>query len=185
MKSLKKFYYLVLTLAFVVYNCSIEDVTTQMEETNIISFKKMDQSASGQAGLIFEYGEGYPNGYSSFTFHVTKDVDGNVTGSWQSNFNDSMDDAYDISTHGIIDCVIFDGNRAIMAGTLTSVNQGGNWGVVQEGTYTYFQVVDNGEGENSLPDQFSDIYVGLSDLYCFDINVPLVDINNGNIQVNN
>lgn len=186
MKSLKKFYYLVLTLAFVVYNCSTEDVTTQIEETNTISFKKMNQSASGQAGLIFNYGEGSLNGYQSFSFQVTKDVDGNVTGSWQSNYNDSMDDTKDINTHGTINCVIFDGNRAIMAGTLTVVNEGGYWESVQEGTYAYFEVVDNGEGENSLPDQFSDIYFGLGTLYCgADFGVPLSYINNGNIQVNN
>lgn len=186
MKSLKKMYYLVLALAFVIYNCSTDEITTQLEENDNLSFKKMSQSASGQAGLIFNYGEGSLNGYQSFSFQVTMDVDGNVTGSWQSNYNDSMDDTKDINTHGAIDCVMFDGNRAIMAGTLTNVTEGGFWESVQEGTYAYFEVVDNGEGENSLTDKFSDIYFGLNMLYCgYDFGVPLVDINNGNIQVNN
>ena len=186
MKSLKKMYYLVLAIVFVMYNCSTDEITTQVEENDNLSFKKMAQSASGQAGLIFNYGEGSLNGYQSFSFQVTMDVYGNVSGSWQSNYNDSMDDTKDINTHGTIDCVIFDDNRAIMAGTLTVVNEGGYWEPVQVGTYAYFEVVDNGEGENSLPDEFSDIYFGLGTLYCgADFGVPLSYINNGNIQVNN
>ena len=92
------------------------------------------------------------------------DVDGNVSGSWQSNYNDANDD-FDINTHGTIECVTFVGNKmATMAGTITHANTGAYWDPfeLEINDKAYFEVIDNGEGKHGTPDQFSDLFVGLN-----------------------
>jgi hypothetical protein len=189
------FFAISVLFAFSFSSCSQDEIdTSSYEEFNLtksnkINSKKKRASASGQGGLIFEQGAGGFNGFQSFSFHVSIDRNGEVSGSWQSNFNDSLDNSFDINTHGIIDCVTFVGtNQATMSGRVTSVKAGEFWDsiIIYDATdLAYFEVIDNGEGSNSPADQFSDLYVGLDQLYCGDFNVTLIDISNGNIQVRN
>ena len=194
MKLVNKMYYLVLALAvvFTLNNCSQEEITSQDVElnksTNDVLAKKKVSSANGQAGYEF------PFGFQNLAFHVSMDADGNVSGSWQSNYNDIDDDAFDINTHGVIQCATFVGdNRVTMSGTITHLKAGSYWtdGVfrpaVEVGQFAAFAVIDNGEGKNAEPDQFIDVIFNLDELFCFDAPAFLqfVDITNGNIQVNN
>ena len=193
MKLVKKMYVLVLALAvvFTLNNCSTDEISLQDDElsktTNDQLAKKKVSSANGQAGYVF------PFGYQNLAFHVSMDADGNVSGSWQSNYNDTDDDAYDINTHGVIECATFvDDNRVTMSGTITHINAGSFWtdGViipaVEVGQFAAFAVIDNGEGKNADPDQFTDV-IFLDELFCFDAPafIPFIDITNGNIKVKN
>lgn len=195
MKTIMKLCYFALafTVMFTLNSCSNDELLPQNEElsktvNDNVNAKMKVASASGQAGLNWEQGEGGFNGHQSFSFHASMDAEGNVSGSWQSNYNDSGNNEFDINTHGTIECITFVGdNRATMSGTVTSFNAGEFWDdfELDINDKAYFEVIDNGEGSKSDPDQFSDVFVALGELFCGDFNVALLDINNGNIQVKN
>jgi hypothetical protein len=74
-----------------------------------------------------------------------------------------------------------------MYGTLTKLNAGAIWTDflgIEVGDASGFKVMDNGEGNKSDPDLFSDIYLDVPEEFiCLDVPVPLYEISNGNIQV--
>ena len=132
-------------------------------------------SANGQGGLTLDYMNGQQQ---QFSFHATKDANGNVSGSWESN-----SPGQDIRTHGNIECltILADGKTAVMSGVVTQVEGNGFPGVTP-GAHVWFKVQDNGEGANATEDTFSD-YFFVSNTTCANFNVVLHPIDNGNIQV--
>src|SRR5688500_12794736 len=68
--------------------------------------------ATGQAALLL----GHLNGrIQHFSFHVVKDANGNVTGTWESK-----SPGQDLRTHGTLNCLTFiDNQTAFMTGVVT------------------------------------------------------------------
>lgn len=129
-------------------------------------------SANGQGSLI------YGGQAQHFAFHA-KTQNGVTTGSWESK-----SPGQNVRTHGTIDCLTImpDGKTAYMTGVVTKkVGDGFPPGAYEVGSPIWFKVVDNGEGNTSATDQFTDYYNFGN---CVDRpNRPLQDILNGNIQV--
>jgi hypothetical protein len=131
--------------------------------------------ANGEATLSLAY----LNGVQHFTFHATKDAEGNVTGSWESKSPGQL-----LRTHGTLTCLTFiDDKTAYMTGVVTHKVGEGSPGQYEVGMPVWFKVRDNGEGDNSNPDEFTDYY-SLDGIQC--VNYEQASIHpviNGNIQV--
>lgn len=132
---------------------------------------KVDSMANGQGGLAFN------GSVQHFAFHAIEFTDGQVKGSWESYSPGS-----DNRTHGIITClnVLADGKTAILSGIITQ-KVGTGFPQFEVGHPIWFKVQDNGEGDAALKDGFSDYQMGVSG--CVDYGLPLLPIDNGNIQV--
>jgi hypothetical protein len=134
-------------------------------------------STNGQAILPEEALFGY---FQNFSFHARENEDGSVTGSIEFNCRQPWSGR----VHGTIDCMTIEGNQATMSGVVTHSDIPG----YQPGRLFWFRVVDNGEGNNSAADQFSDVW-GLPEGYslpCTEslpFNFDMFDIEHGNIQV--
>lgn len=130
-------------------------------------------SANGQGGLDFGGKK------QQFSFHATTDAAGNVSGSFEIK-----SPTQDLRLHGTISClqVLPDGKTAYMSGTITQRVGDGFPGNYLVGNAVYFKVADNGEGNNSTADQFSDIFE-LGSAPCANYSLILNPIVNGNIQV--
>jgi hypothetical protein len=101
--------------------------------------------ASGHGNLtVGDFGQ-----TRTFTFTAVQHADGTVTGQFEVN-----NPSFPIRVHGQIDCLKFDGNRAIASGPATQTTEPG---VVALGRIAVFGVEDNGEGNNALPDQITTI----------------------------
>ena len=142
-------------------------------------------SANGQGFLKV----GYLEGSQTFSFHATTDKNGNVTGSWQSNWQ-SQNPGLGGKFHGTINClkILADGKTARMSGLITHVvgDCCPYFGfTINVGDIIWFEVQDNGEGANTTKDTFSDWYgFGSFLTTCADDwGVPLFPIASGNIQV--
>lgn len=138
-------------------------------------------SANGQGTIFINY-DGFVPGVQHFSFHANTDINGNVTGSFETKWGING------RLHGTIDClsILNDGKTAIMSGEITQV-QGETYldvGFVV-GMDVLFQVQDNGEGANVLEDTFSDIYADFILPSCSEdfLDVELLTITYGNIQV--
>ncbi len=93
------------------------------------------------------------------TFYAREHKDGSVTGTLQSNCP-----AQTLVAHGIFDCLVVDGNEAILGGVLTKVSTGPDtpaWFTADVGTRFWLKVRDNGEGRNAPPDEWTDWYPAL------------------------
>ena len=118
-----------------------------------------------------------PDGtFRSFSFSARKYADGTVDGELQLNSR-----GFDVFVHIKIDCLRVVGNDAFMSGTITNSNN-----PLFEGRSVIFNVEDNGEGANSLPDRIS--LVGIApagvQINCnSNIVLQTVPIEEGNIQV--
>ena len=109
-------------------------------------------SASGQAMLALENLGGRQN----VSFHARQHKDGTVSGSFECKTR-----GQDIEVHGKIDCLVIDGDEAILGGALTQVRIGPDAPDIftfEVGSRFWFRVRDNGEGERSSPDEFTDWY---------------------------
>jgi hypothetical protein len=71
-----------------------------------------------------------------FSFAATTKNDGTVNGNAEVH-----NPAYDFAAHIDLSCLLVDGNRASMGGTVTKSNDPG----LGEGTFAFFTVYDNGE----------------------------------------
>ena len=176
-----KMYLALLVFSFVLLNgCSEDNITISQDDALIslefqsknelsLSEKGQKSFATGQGGLIFN------EKHSNFSFHASKDSEGNVSGQWEAKTVGG-----NLRTHGTIYCLTFiDEKTAVMSGTITQVNkEDDSFLGAQVGNSIWFKVIDNGEG---MTDQFSDYYIRAGD--CIDYNPPLVNIENGNIQV--
>jgi len=134
-------------------------------------------SASGHGTLTFE---GIPiegEGFRQFSFHAREKKNGSIQGSGVLTYTGGVRNlSFDI------DCLNVNGNHAIMSGVTTRDNQFPE----NEGLLFWFEVTDNGEGNNSDPDQMSLYFQGTNPATydCVnDFEVDNYDIEGGNIQV--
>jgi hypothetical protein len=195
-----KFQICLLALASVFFitltNCTKEKITPSVSEeiasvqkdgtsSNEITTRASGPSANGQGFLKADYLEGF----QTFSFHANTDKDGNVTGSWTSNWQ-SQNPGLGGKFQGTIDClnILADGKTARMSGIVTHVT--GDccpyFGFYPEvGGIVWFEVQDNGEGAKASKDKFSDWwYWGEFLTTCADDwGAFLWPIDNGNIQV--
>lgn len=191
-------YLLVLTSIFFITftNCTKEKIPLSINEENgtihedgtisgEITTRSSGPSANGQGFLEAPYLEGF----QTFSFHANTDNNGNVTGSWVSNWQ-SQNPELGGKFQGTIDClnILADGKTAIMSGIFTHVT--GDccpyFGFNPEvGDIVWFEVQDNGEGANAPKDKFSDwVYFGEFLTNCnIEWESYLWPIDNGNIQV--
>jgi hypothetical protein len=182
---------------FIVLNgCNKEGITPSVNEevvtvqnggtvSDAVTTRAKGPSANGQGFLKV----GYLEGSQTFSFHANTDGNGNVTGSWQSNWQ-SENPGLGGKFHGTIDClnILADGKTARMSGIVTHVT--GDccpyFGFETEvGGIIWFEVQDNGEGANATEDTFSDwFFFGDFPTTCADDwDAILFPIENGNIQV--
>lgn len=164
----------VVFISFLVWSCSDEPTSVVQSENSTL--QKSGPSANGQGTLIMPWGD-----FQTFSFHA-RDFNGNITGSIQFN----MHGAY--QAHGTIDCMVVEGNQATLSGYITHwPEEWEEWSqYFPDGYFFWFQVVDNGEGANAPPDEFSDIYVPISYFPCDIVPpdpIPTMPILNGNFQV--
>ena len=137
------------------------------------SLYKAGPSANGQA--MFPVVQ--LNGIQNFSFHARENRDGIITGSFEVK---ARDENLPGRMHGTIDCLTIDGNIATMSGVATH----STFEAWPEGTPIWFRVVDNGEGNNSDPDEFSDIALLNNSFPCEETLInALIPIENGNVQV--
>jgi hypothetical protein len=100
--------------------------------------------ASGHANLTV--GDGQKR---TFSFTAVQHPDGTVTGQGQVN-----NPSFPIRVHFAIDCLKFDGNRAIASGPVT---RSSDPGTIAVGRISVFAVEDNGEGANAARDRITTI----------------------------
>jgi len=170
-----------LLLVMSVTGCNEEPAPTEnssapVDERSVLN-KGGEPSANGQAILPEEVLYGY---FQNFSFQARENQDGSVTGSIQFKCRQPWSGR----VHGTIDCMTIDGNQATMSGVVTHSDIPD----YQAGRLFWFRVVDNGEGNNSSADQFSDVW-GLPEgysLHCAEslpFEFDMFDIEHGNIQV--
>ncbi|MEJ2193432.1 MAG: hypothetical protein P8X73_01065 [Ignavibacteriaceae bacterium] len=172
---------ILLLLLITVTGCNEEPTSTENSSTpvGVSGFlnKGDGPSANGSAILPEEFLEGY---FQNFSFHASENQDGNITG--MIEFTCRIPSSGRV--HGTIECMTIDGNQATMSGVVTHSDIPG----YQPGRLFWFRVVDNGEGNNSAADQFSDVW-GLPEGYslpCTEslpFNFDMFEIEHGNIQV--
>lgn len=161
---------LIALLAILSFSCTDESTSVVQSENTLM---KSGPSANGQGTLII-------NGKNqTFSFHA-QDNEGIVTGSVQCNIRD-----LGIVFHGNINCMVINGNEAILSGEI--IHDNGLLELYPDYPYFLFKVIDNGEGLNAPPDEFSDIYAYI-DYYPCDWEYPsamwyMQPIVNGNFQV--
>jgi len=184
---MKNFKFYLIALAgglFLTFNsCDSDDLTISQDE-ELMSFqleeafnrseaaKEIYTSAKGHG--IFS-GDGYKR---QFTFHANTMPDGSVEGNGVLIRTDGL-----LNLKFSIDCMIIDGNTATMSGYETKDKE-----PAYIGGHIWFKVVDNGEGNNSNPDEMSLMYWWPSywpdDVDCNSFDIDLINaIDSGNIQV--
>ena len=129
--------------------------------------------ANGQAALhLFGH-------VQHFSFYIIKDANGNATGTWESK-----SPGQDLRTHGTLNCLTFiDDQTAFMTGVVTQKVGNGFPGEYEVGMPVWFKVRDNGEGNNSSADEFTDYY-SLQGIECVNYEQASIHpIISGNIQV--
>lgn len=176
MKSLISFLTFISLLVFM-SSCSDDSLITK-NESGIQSVTTLEKgsgpSANGQGTLLLN------GNRQTFAFHA-REKNGIVSGNIQV-----VDRNWGIVYHGEINCMVIDENVATLSGEITRDSEG----IIEnypDWKYFWFRVIDNGEGNNAVPDEFSDIYCFIEFFPC-DIEVPLdaipmFEILNGNFQV--
>ena len=132
--------------------------------------------ANGQASLLLRHLNGQ---VQHFSFHVIKDVNGNVKGSWESK-----SPGQELRTHGILNCLVFiDDRTAYMTGVVTQKVGYVFPGEYEVGMPVWFKVRDNGEGATATSDEFTDYY-SLRGIECVDYQQASIHpVISGNIRV--
>ncbi|MGD2153694.1 MAG: hypothetical protein PVG79_10550 [Gemmatimonadales bacterium] len=136
-------------MAALLAGCSDEPVTpTEYAAPSLSVAGNSGPSANGQAKLYFS-GE-----LQNVSFHAREMEDGSVSGSFESKSR-----AHTIEVHAKLDCLVVDGNEAILGGVFTQVRAGPDmpWKICV-GDRLWFKVRDNGEGAGADPDEFTDWY---------------------------
>jgi hypothetical protein len=120
---------------------------------------------------------GLPQGCdASFSLTAVMFADGSVRG----QYNDKLKGSDGL--HGTVDCMIIDGNSAIIGGVITNGNEDISYA---EGTRFVTMVVDNGTSANDDPDQISFSY-GVGEGVCGDFvgaAFPLLDLTAGQVVI--
>ena len=154
---MKKIKFYLIALAgglFLTFNsCDSEDLTIsqdeeimslQLDETINQSKSAKENNTSAQGHGIFNQTWGGIEYKRQFTFHANTMPDGSVEGNGALITTDGY-----LKVKFSIDCMIIDGNTATMSGYITKDEP------EYVGNYIWFKVVDNGEGNNSNPDEIS------------------------------
>ena len=124
------------------------NVQTQWASSFSKSAKKV-ASASGQGSVIM--GEGWRR---IFTFHATAYDNGTVYGKGMlTKVSNNADKRQQFQFE--IDCMVIEGNMAILMGTITKEIKSMPGDPVWLGRNFQFKVIDNGEGNKSAPDEMS------------------------------
>lgn len=161
--------------------CSPEDTQATSDDQNLVVTNNQTRangpSVNGHGTLTFD---GIPiagEGFRQFTFHAKVKNNGSTQGSGVLTYTGGVRNlSFDI------DCLSVDGNHAIMSGVITRDNQFPE----NEGVLCWFEVFDNGEGNNADSDQMSLFFSGLDPVVydcANDFVVDIYDIEGGNIQV--
>ena len=158
-------------------NVSEESVTSKQEVTLTTRAAGGNQMANG-GGTTVEGGE-----KSTFVFNAVKKSDGSVTGHLVyvirvSNITVKMD----------LDCVRFIGNKtAVLSGIVTEVSGDNIPFYIHVGSNAFFEVVDNGQGNDANPDLISDLFfpvgTGSANANCTNRRARTYLPISGNIQV--
>lgn len=168
-----------LLFAGLAVGCSGDTPTgAEVESLNLQVVGNSGPSANGQATLPLEL----LGGRQTLSFHAREAKDGTVSGSVEVKSR-----GQDARIHATIDCLVIDGNEAILGGVFTQVRLGPDSplppGLIEVGGRLWFKVRDNGEGGGAGADQFSDVFPVPDFIECDDFEVPLIPIEVGNIQV--
>jgi len=167
---------------FLTFNsCDSDDLTISQDEEimnlqldkTIIeskSAKEIYTSAKGHGIIIYNSGN-----KRQFTFHANTMPDGSVEGNGVLFINGVLKVKFSI------DCMIIGGNTATMSGHITKDEP------EYVGSKIWFRVVDNGEGNNSKPDELSDFWYWPSSTENVDCTIidykRIYAIDFGNIQL--
>jgi hypothetical protein len=110
---------------------------------------------------------------SVYAFEASIDASGSVKGQGQVYLSRA-----DTRVHLDITCLVVDGNKAWLGGTVTSTKSD----IYPAGTGFVWRVTDNGEGA-ALPDQVSTFGRVDPDFCSEEPTFPLKDWTNGNVQI--
>ena len=143
-----------LAVPLLVLGCTESPTGTVIDEAPLFAMGgSSGPSVNGQGLMI------YDDMRCPSVFHAREYNDGAVKGTLQSNCP-----AQDINAHAQLDCMVADGNTAILGGLLTKVTTGPltpDWFTADVGTRFWLKVRDNGEGSNAPPDEWTDWYPAL------------------------
>ena len=120
---------------------------------------------------------GLPTGCdANFSLTANMTADGSVSGQWQDTFSGGGE-----GIHVSIDCMIIDGNSAILGGVIT---HGSSNGTDLSGLRAVTKVVDNGTSQQDAADQISYSYFTSGDCGDFsNFNFALFDLTHGQVKV--
>jgi hypothetical protein len=151
-------------------NSSIDELNGSLDKGRVIHHVSV-----GGADVCEALGE--PTGCdANFSLTANMKADGSVSGQWQDTFSGGGN-----GIHVAIDCMIVDGNTAIVGGVIT---HGSSDGEDLTGRRVVTKVVDNGTSQKDAADQISFSYFvsGTCDDYS-DANFTLLDLTNGQVKV--
>lgn len=142
--------------------------------------------ANGVSASAFVTGSGHfysqaRQGWRTFSINGKVMPDGSVDGTWQLRVH--RPGGGGAKLRGRVTCMVIEGNRAWLAGIVEHAASSGNVGKAYG-----FKVVDNGQGQSAVPDQFaSRRFPPSADGYCADkpddVAHPVNDMEAGNIQI--
>jgi hypothetical protein len=120
---------------------------------------------------------GLPTGCdANFSLTAKMHADGSVSGQWQDTFSGGGN-----GIHVAIDCMIVDGNSAILGGVITHGSSDGN---DLSGLRAVTRVVDNGTSQKDPADQISFSYFTSGDCGNFsELNFEMFDLTHGQVKV--
>jgi hypothetical protein len=156
-----------LVLPFLALACSEAPTATAVEDDPLFAKAGGSGPSVNGRGVMIYYGMRCPS-----SFHAREHQDGSVTGTMQNNCP-----AQTVNSHAIVDCLVVDGNEAILGGVLTKVSTGAytpGWFTGEPGTRFWLKVRDNGEGSKAPPDEWTDWY---PDLPLFGLQVTVCEPN--------
>jgi hypothetical protein len=160
----------ILTLALLVL-LVMGAICTSMTDTSAVTFDS-GPSASGHGAILLESGE-----MRQFSFNAVQHRDGTISGNAVIH-----NPGFDFRSHINITCLIVDGNRASLGGTVKSTND-----PALDGDRAFFTVFDNGEpgkDNDTISLVFFDEQVGPEACqFIGPSDFPQIPIDAGNVQV--
>jgi len=144
----------------------------------------LEANSSGTAAAFVtgsaQFSDPARGGWRTFSINAKVMPDGSVDGTWQIRVHLGPNGGAKL--RGRVTCMVIEGNRAWLAGIVEKAIG------PHEGKAYGFKVVDNGEGQHAMPDQFSSRrFPPSASGYCSDkpddVAQPVHDMEAGNIQV--
>lgn len=136
------------------------------------------ESVTGHAEIVTPTGIRF-----SYSVNAIRHKDGRVSGEFQNRVENAITGEFILRAHVDIVCFTITGNIARIGGIIER-QEGGS--PLPEDRQGFITVVDNGEGNDDLPDLASPpgVGVGSAFLHCATgLDRPLIPIEHGNIQV--